>query len=117
MKLRCFIFIFLSILLFAPAAMASEIQPTSSPTPTATPSPDESLGDSISDNFNQSVDDITGNLNDLTANERLPNLAGGDFSSYLRHALSIFTTPDIVTFLVLWVIAAIIIGVYRQLKE
>lgn len=82
-----------------------------------TPGPDELLGSSISDNFSQSVDDITGTLNDLTANERLPNIAGGDFIGFLRHVLSIFITPDIVTFLVLWVIAAIIIGVYRQLKE
>ena len=80
-----------------------------------TPGSDELFGSSISDNFGSSVDTVVGAINGLSND--VQGIYGGDFSSYLRHTLSIFTTPDIVTFLVLWVIAAIIIGVYRQLKE
>ena len=80
-----------------------------------TPGPDESLGSSISDNFNQSLSDVTGSLDGWE--NKIDELTGNDFIPFVSHIMTSFIPDEIWLYLLFFFVIAIILAVYRFLKE
>lgn len=79
------------------------------------PTPDESLGSSISDNFNQSLSDVTGSLDGWE--NKIDELTGNDFIPFVSHIMTSFIPDEIWLYLLFLFVIAIILAVYRFLKE